>query len=136
MRVPRTMGRPDTLPGICSISSHCVQSISRAVSIRAMIGLLLQVIARHSLLAEWELHCGDYPDCLHDVPDDLSSLLEQLSHDQLEPNCVHLRTIWRPKGKTGSSLYAIRGERESCRDCSLSRSPRCGHVGWKRLRRR
>src|SRR5580700_4371869 len=38
MRVPRTMGRPDTLPGICSISSHCVQSISEAVSTRAMIG--------------------------------------------------------------------------------------------------
>ena len=38
MRVPRTMGRPDTLPGTCSISSHCVQSISEAVSVRAMIG--------------------------------------------------------------------------------------------------
>jgi hypothetical protein len=28
MRVPRTMGRPDTLPGICSINSHAIQSIS------------------------------------------------------------------------------------------------------------
>lgn len=28
MCVPRTMGRPDTLPGTCSISSHVVQSFS------------------------------------------------------------------------------------------------------------
>src|ERR1700726_847520 len=32
MRVPRTTGRPDTLPGTCSISSHAIQSISVTVS--------------------------------------------------------------------------------------------------------
>jgi len=32
MRVPRTMGLPDTLPGILSISSHCIQSISDSMS--------------------------------------------------------------------------------------------------------
>src|SRR5271154_3587321 len=36
MRVPRTMGRPETLPGICSISSQAVQSMSACVSNFAM----------------------------------------------------------------------------------------------------
>jgi len=31
MRVPRTTGLPDTLPGTHSISSHCVQSMSELV---------------------------------------------------------------------------------------------------------
>ena len=34
----RTIGRPDTLPGTCSISSHCVQSSWEGVSLRAMTG--------------------------------------------------------------------------------------------------
>ncbi len=37
--MPRTMGRPDTLPGIRSISSHSVQSIS--VSVLAVLFTLL-----------------------------------------------------------------------------------------------
>src|SRR5580658_2542892 len=54
MRVPRTMGRPDTLPGTCSISSHCVQSISEAVFILAMVGaLFLQVIATPYCMLLW-----------------------------------------------------------------------------------
>ena len=39
MRLPRTMGRPDTFPGIRSISSHSVQSIS--VSVLAVLFTLL-----------------------------------------------------------------------------------------------
>src|SRR5665811_2105130 len=36
MRVPRTIGRPDTLPGIISISSQAIQSMSESVSTFAM----------------------------------------------------------------------------------------------------
>jgi hypothetical protein len=36
MRVPRTMGRPDTFPGITSISSQAVQSISEFVAALAI----------------------------------------------------------------------------------------------------
>src|ERR1019366_10567312 len=36
MRVPRTMGRPDTLPGTFSISSQAIQSMSKSASAFAM----------------------------------------------------------------------------------------------------
>src|SRR5271156_202217 len=41
MRVPRTMGRPDSLPGIFSISSQAIQSMSESMSTFAMASALL-----------------------------------------------------------------------------------------------
>ena len=41
MRVPRTIGCPDTLPGMRSINSHCIQSISAFVVIESTVLVLI-----------------------------------------------------------------------------------------------
>src|ERR1017187_4320235 len=47
MRVPRTMGCPDTLPGTCSISSQAIQSTSASVFV-----MLLTLLSRVPLISE------------------------------------------------------------------------------------